>query len=258
MDQARFLEACRWALSGEGAPQGIGTLGEKALHRAVKYYFQPDSRTCGRCRCGPFVADALVDPRAAWWRCRPAPCTAAAAPSWRPFLVPGAGDRGVPRPREKDRGVDLPAEGEVTPAHGKALSSPRRAQVLPELYRLAGAAGPPRVLRLCVLLLEVEEYRLLNGWSRDKKRGSTRFEQAAGLPAGGGVGALPPGEYGKLLPPGACPPLFTSRELGTRGGGAPPKRASSAAHVLRKGGGDFRQEGKAGQRLSCMPGRDRA
>ena len=26
MDQARFLEACRWALSGEGAPQGIGTL----------------------------------------------------------------------------------------------------------------------------------------------------------------------------------------------------------------------------------------
>ena len=23
MDQARFLEACRWALSGEGAPQGI-------------------------------------------------------------------------------------------------------------------------------------------------------------------------------------------------------------------------------------------
>ena len=35
MDQARFLEACRWALSGEGAPQGIGTLGEKALHRAT-------------------------------------------------------------------------------------------------------------------------------------------------------------------------------------------------------------------------------
>lgn len=33
MDQARFLEACRWALSGERAPQGIGTLGEKALHR---------------------------------------------------------------------------------------------------------------------------------------------------------------------------------------------------------------------------------
>ena len=47
MDQARFLEACRWALSGEGAPQGIGTLGEKALHRAVKYYFQPDSPAAG-------------------------------------------------------------------------------------------------------------------------------------------------------------------------------------------------------------------
>ena len=61
MDQARFLEACRWALSGEGAPQGIGTLGEKALHRAVKYYFQPDPEkrevpvgpSSGRCLCPP-------------------------------------------------------------------------------------------------------------------------------------------------------------------------------------------------------------
>lgn len=59
MDQARFLEACRWALSGEGAPQGIGTLGEKALHRAVKYYFQPDSQQ-REVPVPPYVADAIT------------------------------------------------------------------------------------------------------------------------------------------------------------------------------------------------------
>ena len=59
MDQARFLEACRWALSGEGAPQGIGTLGEKALHRAVKYYFQPDSQQ-REVPVPPYVADAVT------------------------------------------------------------------------------------------------------------------------------------------------------------------------------------------------------
>ena len=62
MDQARFLEACRWALSEEGAPQGIGTLGEKALHRAVKSYFQPDSQQ-REVPVPPYVADAITSKR---------------------------------------------------------------------------------------------------------------------------------------------------------------------------------------------------
>ena len=32
-------------------------------------------------------------------------------------------------------------------------------------------------LRLKLVLLDMEEYRLLNGWSRDKKKGSTRFDR---------------------------------------------------------------------------------
>ena len=60
MEQERFLEACRWATSRENTRQGIGTLGEKTLHSAVKYYFQPDP-DMREVPVGPFVADALVD-----------------------------------------------------------------------------------------------------------------------------------------------------------------------------------------------------
>ena len=60
MEQERFLEACRWATSRENTRQGIGTLGEKTLHSAVKYYFQPDPEK-REVPVGPFVADALVD-----------------------------------------------------------------------------------------------------------------------------------------------------------------------------------------------------
>ena len=57
MEQERFLEACRWAASRENIRQGIGTLGEKTLHSAVKYYFQPDPEK-REVPVGPFVADA--------------------------------------------------------------------------------------------------------------------------------------------------------------------------------------------------------
>ena len=60
MDQARFQEACRKALAQKPLPQGIGTLGEKTLHRVLKAYFQPDPSKC-EVRVGPYVADALTE-----------------------------------------------------------------------------------------------------------------------------------------------------------------------------------------------------
>ena len=30
---------------------------------------------------------------------------------------------------------------------------------------------------VCAALIDLEEYRLLNGWSRDKKKGSTRYDR---------------------------------------------------------------------------------
>ena len=154
MDQARFLEACRWALSGEGAPQGIGTLGEKALHRAVKYYFQPDSQQ-REVPVPPYVADAVTPEGILEVQTR---SFQRLRPKLQAFLSQGPVTVVYPVPAKKTVAW-LTEEGEVTPAHKSPLK-PTAGSVLPELYQLGELLFHPN-LRLCVLLLEVEEYRLL-------------------------------------------------------------------------------------------------
>jgi len=45
-----------------------------------------------------------------------------------------------------------------------------------ELYKIKSYLKHPN-LRLCFLLFDTDEYRLLNGWSHNRKRGSTRFDR---------------------------------------------------------------------------------
>ena len=57
--------------------------------------------------------------------------------------------------------------------------SPRRGRVrdiAKELYWLAPYLAEPR-LTLCIPLLELEETRLLSGWGKNGKRGSTRYDR---------------------------------------------------------------------------------
>ena len=49
-------------------------------------------------------------------------------------------------------------------------------QIFPELYRIKFFLKHPN-LRLKIIEVDVEEYRNLNGWSKDKKKGSTRSER---------------------------------------------------------------------------------
>lgn len=44
-----------------------------------------------------------------------------------------------------------------------------------ELYQLRSFLAHPNFC-VCAALIDLEEYRLLNGWSRDKKKGSTRYD----------------------------------------------------------------------------------
>lgn len=70
----------------------------------------------------------------------------------------------------------------IDPTSGQVISrrkSPKRGQVrqiAKELYWLAPFIGDPR-FSLRVLLLELEEYRLADGWGRDGKRGSNRYDR---------------------------------------------------------------------------------
>ena len=54
IDTERFLQARKEALGRVGGAGGIGTLSEKALHAALKSYYEPDfeSRALGNRRRG--------------------------------------------------------------------------------------------------------------------------------------------------------------------------------------------------------------
>ena len=63
------------------------------------------------------------------------------------------------------------------------LSKPRKSPlkgtpytVFPELYKIKMFLKDPNI-RLRLILMDMEEYKLLNGWSRDKKKGSSRYDR---------------------------------------------------------------------------------
>jgi hypothetical protein len=99
----------------------------------------------------------------------------------------------------------------IDPADGSILSrhkSPKRGRVkdvAKELYWLSDYIGDPR-FAVRLLLLELEEYRLADGWSRDKKRGSNRYER---FPTAllGDVTLWTPADYAAyFLPPALSAP----------------------------------------------------
>ena len=58
MDTERFLQARKEALGRVGGAGGIGTLSEKALHAALKSYYEPDFES-REVKVGGFVADIV-------------------------------------------------------------------------------------------------------------------------------------------------------------------------------------------------------
>lgn len=242
MDQARFLDACHWATSRQSGGEEIGTLGEKTLHSAVKYYFQPDPAK-QEVKVGPYWADAICEDGIVEVQTR---SLERLRPKLQFFLSQGPVTLVHPVPAKKTL-VWIGENGETTRPR-KSPSKPMAGQALWELYKLRDLLSHPD-LRICILLLEVEEYRLLNGWSKDRKRGSTRFDR---MPVSllEEVWLRSVEEYEKLVPP-QLPTPFTSRELG-KAVGLSPKKASLAANVLRNLG-VIQLAGKRGNAYLYVP-----
>ena len=68
-----------------------------------------------------------------------------------------------------------PTDGSII-SRTKCHSRKRVKDIAKELYWLSDFIGNPRI-SLRLLFLEIEEYRLRDGWSRDGKRGSNRYER---------------------------------------------------------------------------------
>lgn len=222
MDNHRFELAIELASVRESGG-GIGTLAEKTLHAVLKRYFEPDVLN-HEVKIGPYVADivgedGIIEIQTAGFNkirdklavflsvarvtlVYPVPCT-----RWLCW-------------------ADLDT-GDVS----KKRKSPRKGSEFDaffELYKIKSLLTHPN-LCVCLVLLDMEEYRFLNGWDKSKKRGSVRMDR---IPVGlvNEIYLTCPDDYIKLIP-SALPDRFTSRDY-SAAAGIRLSEAQTALNVL--------------------------
>lgn len=218
-DAERFSALCAEALlspRSEGA-NGVGTLQEKRMHAVIKRFLceDPSCHEVGiantRYVADVRVGDAILEVQ-----------TGAFYPMQRKiayYLEHTDCHVTVVHPIPALRWVSWldPESGECSPRRrSPAKGGPLH--VLPKLYSLAPYLRNPR-FHLRLLFLEVQDLRLLCGWSRDRKRGSRLYERLP-LALLGELSLTRPADYRELLPrelPECFPVKAFSEHTGLRG-----------------------------------------
>lgn len=150
---------------------GIGTLSEKTVHAILKNYYEPDEDR-QEIPIENYVADIyrdgeIIEIQTSGLDKLRGKLTAF-LPLYQVTVV-------YPIPHEKWLIWIDEESGELS----RKRKSPLRGNpyfAFTELYKIKMFLKNPN-LRLRLVLLDIEEYRLLNGWSKDKKRGSSRFDR---------------------------------------------------------------------------------
>jgi len=223
MDKARF-DAARLAVSlNTGNGGGIGTLGEKPLHAVVKHYLAIDpawhEQKIGRHVVDIFTGERIIEIQTRHFNKLRAKLTAL-LPQFPVTIV-------YPMPARKWLVWLDPQSGELS----KPRLSPRRGRfndVFFELYRVKQFLNDPN-LSIHILQIDLEEYRLLNGWSRDRKKGAWRNDRLP-LSLVAELFISGPTDYGQLLPDG-LPENFTSADW-AKASQMSDRRAQTAINVL--------------------------
>lgn len=171
MDRITFNQATARILGREHEEHGIGTLGEKTLHAVVKNYVEPDE-DYHEVPLEGYVADVYREGHV--FEIQTANFNTMRE-KLRTFLPLYQVTIVYPVPATKWlRWIDEET-GEVT----ERRKSPKRGTpqaVFRELYKIKNFLKDPN-LSICILLIDIEESRLLNGWSQDRKKGSCRYDR---------------------------------------------------------------------------------
>ena len=170
-DPEEFLRIRDEVLSREREQRGIGTLSEKSLHAVLKAYYEPLGALHEQ-KLGRYVADILNEEGVTEIQTR-------SLSKMRDKLAAFTAVTHVtvihPVVRTKWLSWVDPETGETSPKR----KSPKKGTLYDafwELLFLRDLLGCPN-LTVCLTLLDMEETRYLNGWSRDKKRGSSRMDR---------------------------------------------------------------------------------
>lgn len=175
IDYTLFEQACTKMIGSLQGQNGIGTLREKTIHSVLKYYYAPNS-AYHEVKIGPYVADICIDGEIFEVQTRN-------FNNMRNKLQYFLEDHDVtiiyPIAHHKWLSWLDPETGEISNKR-KSPKVGKPYQIFPELYKIKMFLKNPR-LHFILTLIDVEETRYLNGWSHDKKRGSSRMD---GIPVG--------------------------------------------------------------------------
>lgn len=171
VSSARFYQAVYDAAAESHERYNIGTYREKKLHLILKRYFEPDT-SYHEIPCAGFIADILRDGHITEIEAHSLTGLHEKLDAYLPeytvdLVYPLAANRFV-------TWID-PETGKMS----QKRRSPKKATVydaIAECIRLRDYLSRPG-LRILAVFLDIEEYRLLDGWSRDHKRGSHRYER---------------------------------------------------------------------------------
>lgn len=220
MDTARFEQACSKVISGGRTLNGIGTLTERTLHAVLKQYFDPFEEN-HEVRMGPYVADivgenGIIEIQTGSFERLRGKLAAFLEVAAVTVVYPVAAVKWLV-------GVD-PDTGALvgkrkSPRHGTPYD------VFGELYKIKPMLAH-RNLHICVVMLELEEYRVQGA---KHGRRPARFDRVP-LRIADEIHFTCAADYERLIP-GTLPKPFTTKDFGAAAHIRLPD-AQTTLHVL--------------------------
>lgn len=171
MDKNAFENAKQKVLLKQNDPHGFGTLQEKTVHAVMKLYYEPNE-DYHEVPLEGYIADIYRDghiieiQNGNFGRLRPK--LSAFLPLYAVTVV-------FPIPHFKWLLWVNEENGELSERHKSPVTG-NAYHAFSELYRIKAFLKDPN-LSFAFPLIDIDEYRLLNGWSHNKKRGSTRYDR---------------------------------------------------------------------------------
>jgi hypothetical protein len=241
MRNREFFETCYRIMNQEREGRGIGTLGEKTLHSILKNYLEPNTGN-HEVKIGNYVADiinenGIIEIQTGGFQKLRKKLEFLLNLNTVTLVYPVARTKWI---------IWIDKEtGETT----KKRKSPKKGtsyEVFFELYKIKHLLANEN-LRLKILMLDIKEYRNLDGWSKDKKKGSTRYER---IPTGlvDEICISSVSDFSKLIPVD-LPDIFMSKDF-KKVSGLSIKSSQTALNILNHLG-VVERIGKQGNALSA-------
>ncbi|HEX3021842.1 MAG TPA: hypothetical protein VHP81_05565 [Lachnospiraceae bacterium] len=223
MDNIRFQEISDMIVNSIAQREGIGTLSEKTLHAVLKNYYEADAMKqeikVGSKYADIFNEQGIIEIQTKQFN--------KLRGKLDEFLPKYSVTIVYPIPYQKwlywiDETTGQVSKGRRSPKKGNPYIA------FAELYKIKQFLDHPN-LHIRLVMLDIEEYRFLNGWSSNRKKGSscsdripTRIERE--------IDIIDQKDY-RFLIPEELPEEFTSKEF-AKYAGIPVSLAQTGLNIL--------------------------